>query len=84
MDSHDRYVVVAKLGVGGQEAIKLDPRRQDGDDSGTVLIEVRGATLGTPPLSVRRTRSGELPEESQGCGTLDPSAMAERTCGLTS
>jgi hypothetical protein len=35
VDYTDRYVVVEKLGVGGLRALKLDPRRPDGDPSNT-------------------------------------------------
>ena len=35
VDYTDRYVVVEKLGVGGLRALKLDPRRRDGDPSDT-------------------------------------------------
>jgi hypothetical protein len=31
VDYTDRYVVVEKLGVGGLTAVKLDPRRSEGD-----------------------------------------------------
>jgi len=35
VDYTHRYVVVEKLGVGGLRALKLDPRRRDGDPSDT-------------------------------------------------
>jgi hypothetical protein len=35
VDYTDRYVVVEKLGVGALRALKLDPRRPDGDPSDT-------------------------------------------------
>jgi hypothetical protein len=30
IESNERYIVVAKLGVGGEMALKLDPRLRDG------------------------------------------------------
>ena len=35
VDYTNRYVVVEKLGVGALRALKLDPRRRDGDPSDT-------------------------------------------------